>query len=223
MVRSTRHGFIIAAALVGCILAGIPSFAQEQETSAESRRTAKFGVKAGVNFSNLYISNVQNENLKMGENVGIFAKLPVARGISIQPELLYSNKGAKDTYNNFLQGQGEYRYNLNYLELPLLLVFNLTRNFSLSGGGYAAYLLSANVKDENNNGTINGVTNLNANNFNRVDYGLVGGASFDIGNITLGARYNYGLQTIGNTGSLSGELTKNSKNSVSTIFIGFAF
>lgn len=103
------------------------------------------------------------------------------------------------------------------------MVFNLTRNFSLSGGGYAAYLLSANVKDESNNGTINGITNLNADNFTRVDYGLAAGASFDIGNITLGARYSYGLQTIGNSGSLSGELTKNSKNSVSTIFIGFAF
>ncbi len=160
--------------------------------------------------------------MKIGANIGFYAKLPVVRGVSIQPELLYSSKGAKDSYANFAQGSGEYRFNLNYAEIPLLLVFNLTRNFSLSAGGYA-YLLSANVKDVNSNGTITGVTNLNADSFQRVDYGLVGGASIDIGNVTLGARYNYGLQTIGKSGSLSGDLTTNSKNSVGSFFIGFAF
>lgn len=100
MKRLTKQGFIVAMTMIGVILAGVQAFSQEQGTSA------KFGIKAGINFANLYISNVQNENLKMGESVGIFAKLPLTRGVSIQPELLYSNKGAKDTYNNILQGKG---------------------------------------------------------------------------------------------------------------------
>jgi hypothetical protein len=156
-------------------------------------------------------------------NAGFFAKIPIIRGISIQPELLYSNKGAKDKYSNLVQGSGEYRFNLNYIEVPLLMVFNLTRNLSVSGGTYAAYLISANVKDVNNNATITGATNLNTNNFNRFDYGLVGGVNVDIQKVTLGARYNYGLKSVGQSGSLSGDLTKNSKNSVATFFIGFAF
>lgn len=205
------------------VLIATSTFSQQQETSDEDELTPKFGIKGGVNFSNLYVKNVQNENVKIGANVGFFLKVPIIRGLSIQPELLYSNKGARDKYSNFAQGSGEYRFNLNYVEAPLLMVFNLTKNLSISGGAYAAYLISANVKDVNNDGTIVGVTNLNADNFQRFDYGLVGGVSIDIESFTIGARYNYGLQNVGKSGSLSGDLTSNSKNSVGTLFIGLAF
>ena len=206
-----------------CFITSRPLFAQEQEASGENGLTAKFGIKGGVNFSNLYIDNVQKENVKIGMNAGFFAKVPIIRGISIQPELLYSNKGARDRYSNSIQGSGEYRFNLNYVETPVLLVFNLTRNLNFSGGGYAAYLVSANVKDVNNDGTITGVTNLNADHFRRFDYGLVAGLGVDIQYITFGVRYNYGLRNVGLPGSLSGDLTVNSKNSVATFYIGFAF
>jgi hypothetical protein len=198
-------------------------YAQQQVTWNERGLTTKFGIKGGINFSNLYIDNVEKENLKIGVNAGFFAKIPIIRGISIQPELLYSNKGAKDRYSSSVRGSGEYRFNLDYVETPLLLVFNLTKNLSFSGGGYAAYLVSANVKDVNHDGTITGVTNLHSNNFNRFDYGLAAGLGIDIQKATLGARYNYGLRNVGLPGSLSGDLTTNSKNSVLTFFIGFAF
>ena len=199
------------------------TFAQEQVTATESVLTPKYGIKLGLNFANLYVDNVQNEYMKLGGFIGFFAKLPISKGLSFQPEILYTNKGSKLTYGNFVQGSGEYRFNLNYIEVPFLFVINLTSNFSVSAGGYVAYLASANVTDMRADGTVNGVTNLNENDFNRSDYGLVGGASIDIQRFTIGARYNYGLQNIGKTGSIAGDLTQNSKNSVASIFIGFAF
>lgn len=208
---------------MGVLMTGSAVYGQQQETSTGAAFAPKFGIKGGVNFANLYTSDVQDQNLKLGVNAGFYAKLPIAKGISIQPELLYSSKGAKNTYDNALQGKGEYRFNLNYIETPLLMVFNLTPNFNLNAGGYVAYLASANVKDMNSDGTITGVRDLNAENFHRFDCGLIGGLGVDIENVTFGARYNYGLQTIGQPGSLSGELTKNSKNSVATLFIGFTF
>ena len=150
-------------------------------------------------------------------------EIDVTKGFSIQPELLYSVKGAKDTYSNFIQGNGQYRINLGYIEMPLLAVINLAKNFNLLAGGYAAYLVSANVKDVDNTGSINGATTLNANNFQRWDYGLAGGLGFDIENFTIGARYNYGLSNIGKSGSLSGDLIKNSKNADLSIYVGFGF
>ncbi|HTJ50929.1 MAG TPA: porin family protein [Cyclobacteriaceae bacterium] len=221
MNKSIKHYCGIIA--ISCLIASSSLHAQEQVTWNERRLTTKFGIKGGVNFSNLYIDNVERENLKIGVNAGFFAKFPIVRGISIQPEILYSNKGAKDRYQSTVRGSGEYRFNLNYVETPLLLVFNLTKNLNINGGAYAAYLVSANVKDVNHDGTITGVTNLNSSNFNRFDYGLVAGVGVDIQKATLGARYNYGLKNVGLPGSLSGDLTSNSKNSVFTFFIGFAF
>ncbi|HEY8936891.1 MAG TPA: porin family protein [Cyclobacteriaceae bacterium] len=205
------------------MIASISTFAQQQQTSSESTITPKFGVKGGLNFANLYIDNVKDEHVKIGGNVGLFAKLPIVKGVSIQPEILYTSKGAKVHYDNVFQGTGEYRFNLNYVETPLIMVFNVTPNFSLSAGGYAAYLTSANIKNVKEDGTIKGVRNLNAEDFHRFDYGLVGGVSVDIQNFTIGARYNYGLQPIGKSGNLSKDLTQNSKNSAASIFIGLGF
>lgn len=61
-----------------------------------------------------------------------------------------------------------------------------TTSKSIHSGGYAAYPVYADIKDVRNNGNINGITDLNENNFNRWDFGLAGGVAFDIENFTLG-------------------------------------
>jgi hypothetical protein len=210
--------FTIGAAL----LIATAAVAQEQHTATESSLSPKFGIKGGINLSNLYVDDVKDENVKVGLNAGFFAKLPLTRGFSIQPELLYSNKGAKETYDNIL-GKGEYRFNLDYIELPVLAVINVGKNFNLHGGGYISYLAAVNIKDLDSDGTITNVKDLSAENFHRIDYGLVGGLGVDIQKFTIGARYNYGLREVGKSGSLSGDLTKNSKNSAINVYLGFAF
>ncbi len=193
--------------------------AQQQQTSTESHLTPKMGIKGGLNLSNLYVNDVKDENTKVGANAGVFVKLPVARGFSVQPEVLYSMKGSQLNYNNAL-GSGKYRFDLDYLEVPVAAVINITSNFNIHAGPYVAFLLSAKVKDVDQNGNINGVTELNKDNFQSTDYGLFGGVGFDIGTTSLGARYNYGLQEIGKPG-LSGNVTPNSKNSVLSFYISF--
>ena len=217
---STNLSIVLSCLFIFFSFAG---YAQEQEVSGEETLpTAKFGIKGGLNLANLYIDNVKDQNVKAGFVGGVFAKLPVSKGLSIQPELLYSNKGAQATYDNGIQGQGVYRFNLNYIELPLTLVVNVVKNFNIHFGGYAAYLASANVKNVQE-GTIIGVTDLNENDFNRFDYGLVGGLGLDVKRVGFGVRYNYGLRELGVPGTLAGELTKNSRNSSLSLYIAFAF
>jgi hypothetical protein len=197
--------------------------AQEQQTSTDSGLKTKFGIKGGLNLTNLYVDNSNDEHIKAGFNAGVFAKIPITKGFSIQPELLYSVKGAKETYSNFIQGDGEYRFNLGYVELPVLAVVNLAPNFNLHLGGYAAYLTNANVKNVDDNGSIDGATDLNTDKFKRWDFGLVGGLGFDIQNFTIGARYNYGLTGIGKSDNITGDLLKDSKNAGISVYVGFGF
>ena len=197
--------------------------AQEQQSAVESSISPKFGVKAGVNLANLYVDEVDDENMKLGLNLGLFAKIPLTRGLSIQPELLYSSKGAKLSYDNILLGEGEYRFNLNYVDLPVLAIINVAKNINIQAGGYVSYLASANIKDLESDGTINNIKELKADDFNRFDYGLVGGVGIDVQLFTLGVRYNYGLKEVGEAGSLSGRLTQNSKNSVISLYAGIGF
>jgi len=217
--RKLRNG-ILALGLGLLIAPGI--FAQEPQAAGEPVPTAKFGIKGGVNLTNLYVDNVKDENMKVGFNAGFFAKVPLSRVVSIQPELLYSQKGAKLTYDNIF-GSGEYRFNLNYVEVPVSVVFNVAKNLNLHVGGYASYLANANVKQVKDNGDNNTIADLNEDDFHRFDYGLLGGVGVDVDHFTIGARYNYGLHEIGKSGSLSGNATSNSKNSAINVFIGFGF
>jgi len=215
----------VKAFLVGIALTtvSVTASGQQQQTSMEPNLKAKFGIKGGFDLTSLYISDVSSEHMKPGFDAGVFAKLPLTRGFSIQPELIYSLKGAKDRYDNFIQGSGEYRFNLGYMEVPVLAVVNILPNFNLQAGGYAAYLVNANVKNVDQNGNIESATELNTGDFMRWDFGLIGGAAFDIENFTIGARYSYGLSQIGKNGNLSGDLTKNSKNAGVSIYLGFGF
>ena len=135
--------------------------AQEQQTSSESAMSTKFGIKGGLNLTNLHSDNFSDNHLKAGFNVGIFSKFRLLPDFPFNRNCCISVKGNKSDYNNFFEGSGEYRFNLGYVELPLLAVVNLTKNFSIHGGGYGAYLTNANIKDVNNNGNINGITDLN--------------------------------------------------------------
>src|SRR5258708_33515774 len=84
--------------------------AQQQQTSEESALATKFGIKGGLNLTNLSSDDVTDNHLKAGFNVGIFSKIPVTPGFSIQPELVYSLKGAKTIYNNFAEGSRQYMF-----------------------------------------------------------------------------------------------------------------
>lgn len=206
----------ISALILLLAIIASPSFAQDQNVT-------RFGVKGGVNFSNFRVDDVGDNNIKAGLNLGLFFKMPIAQAVAIQPELLYSSKGSKLEYNNFLQGEGEYRFNFNYLELPIMAVFSIGDNFNIQAGPYVAYLSSVNIKDMEEDGSIQGVKDLDESNFNRFDYGLAAGIGADFNGFTAGVRYNYGLNEVGESGSLSGQLLNNSKNSVATIFVGFGF
>lgn len=167
------------------------------------------GIKGGANFSTLYTQNVQDKNVKISGTFGLYTKQPLLPNLYIQPELIYSGKGSQVHYNSLL-GNSEYRFNLHYLEVPVALVAQVSPNFSIHGGGYASYLLNANIRKIRNWED----HDLNEDDFNRFDVGVLGGISFDGGGISIGARYDYGLKNIGKT-----EQLKNSKNSTVSLFL----
>jgi hypothetical protein len=204
------------------LLIGLVQFSFAQTTNEGGN--FRFGVKGGVNLSNLDTQNVESNNSLTGFNLGIFGKIPITESLAIQPELLYTTKGAKLTYNNyFVNGPAE--FNLNYIELPVLLVINITPNFNIHGGPYVAYLLDSNVTS-NVQGTFFDIqNNISNEDYNRFDTGLAVGLGFDIKHFGLGARYNYGLQKVGKERNFLGTnyTFPDGKNSVINLYLSYSF
>ena len=193
------------------------------DTYEEARPS--FGVKAGANFSNLYVKEVSDEKVRIGFNVGVYANLPVGSKIfSVQPELSYTTRGSRTTYDNAIMGRGGVNYNLNYLELPVMAVFTLGDYFNIHAGAYAAYLINANISSDGDLG--NYTHDLDEGQFNRFDYGPVVGIGFKTGlwggGLGGGVRYNYGLQRIADTQAAK-LLLGSSKNSALQIYLTLGF
>lgn len=184
-------------------------------TSAQAQeKTAAYGFKGGLNFSNLYTDTVDDNNVLTGFNAGLYAKFPITNKIAIQPEISYTTKGAEFVYNNAL-ANGTSKFNVNYIEVPVLLVVNLTDNFNIHAGPYAAYMVSGKTTSDSSFGSTR--RELDTDDFNKLDAGISGGLGIDLDVVNFGVRYNYGLTKIGKDNSF---LSSDAKNSVLNVYVG---
>lgn len=212
-----------ATTLVALTFFGLTSL-QAQDDNSE------VGIKGGVNFSNFYSDEVDDQDLRIGFQGGLFFKAGITDFFAIQPEVLFTQKGATTKYDNFATGEAEFTNKLNYLEIPVMGVINITDNFNVHAGPYFAYLLSASVENEAENDDFNFAEDLNEGDFERVDYGVGIGAGFEFETLRFGARYNYGLTEIGKEQSFSfdgseqtSDEMKDLKNATFSLFLGLSF
>ena len=185
--------------------------------------SARFGIKGGVNLSNMFTKDVTDKNTIIGFNGGLFLKMPLSSNFAFQPELIYTTKGSELDYNSFVSGRA--RFSLSYFELPLLAVINLTENINIHGGVYVAALSNVSIKNKSDINLFNFESELTKSDFEKYDYGLVVGAGFDFDKIGLGVRYDYGLKSVGKDRSFLGQSYRfpDGRNSTLQLYLAISF
>lgn len=197
-----------------------PFFSSQAQVSDSG---VSMGVKGGLNLSNLYSKDVDDTNVLVGFNAGLYVNAPINKVLSLQPELNFTTKGSEVAYNNIFDS-GERKFNLSYIEVPVLFKANFTPNFNAHFGPYFAFLVDANIKNESNSGSTS-MEEVDTDNLNKFDAGLSAGVGFDINNFGIGVRYNYGLTTVGKEQQV-GSVTYNpidAKNSNANIYLAYKF
>lgn len=184
------------------------------DANAQMNSNARYGIKGGFNASNLYVDDVNDENARYGFNAGLYGQIFASEVFAIQPELLYSTKGSKVEYSNIVNQT--VKYNLNYLDLPVLAVFKLGKAAEIHVGPYASYLLNANINYKGD--FVNGTDEIKKDNLKSYDYGLVGGFGLNFGAVQVGARYNYGLVKIADSNAAR-RMLGDSKNSCAQLYL----
>jgi hypothetical protein len=183
--------------------------------------TTEFGVKGGFNMSNFLSDDDEatDENILYGFNAGVYATLPISNFVAIQPEVLFTTRGSELEYDTEL-GSGNTKFKLNYIEVPLLVRVNITKNFNLQAGGYASYLVSSKVTGD---GAIDFEEEIDTDDLNKFDAGIVAGVGVDFSPISIGVRYNYGLTTIGKERTIAGETYRfpDAKNSNLSVYLSY--
>jgi len=183
--------------LVSAILAaGLPSLVSAQITAALPR----LGVTAGVNIAKISGDSINGAKNKTGFSIGVTAVVPMGSAFSFAPELVYTMKGAK-----FSDQSTDGSFKLNYIELPILLRYDIpvvgtTKPFLLAGPALA-FQTSCKVSAEEQGVTLSaGCNQFTDEDMKKFDTGAMfgGGVSFAVGGrlMSLGARYNLGLMDL---------------------------
>jgi hypothetical protein len=170
----------------------------------DNRDVLSFGLKAGLNMSNVWDTKGQDfvADPKYGLAGGAYVSLPIGKYLGIQPELMISQKG--------FQGSGSllgFSYSntrtTTFIDVPLLVQFKPIQYFTLLAGPQFSYLLK-----EKNVYTFGSNSVQQEEAFNNEDprnniMGFVVGADVNINMLVISARAAWDFQT-------------NNKNSVST-------
>lgn len=176
----------------------------------------KFGAKGGLNLANITGSDAGGSNMKAGFHVGAFVEIPIANKLIIQPEIHYSNQGAQQD-GSFEGFNFDAKFQLNYINVPVMFKYAITEKFFLEGGPYVGFLTSAKVEVD--------IAGIGSNSedvkelFKSTDFGLGIGMNYDFSDVIFAnVRYQVGLTQIGDSGE-----GDDIKNSVIQIGLGFRF
>ena len=144
-----------------------------------------YGVKAGFNASTFTGNDVSNPKFHPSFHVGGFVNFLISEKITIQPEVLFSGKGAGFT-------GGSYR--LGYVNVPVLVQYNDPSGFFAEVGPQAGLNVSAKSK-------VNGQSTDEGRLFKSADFSWVAGLGYKmVRGFGVGARYDFGFYNVANSG-----------------------
>lgn len=155
-------------------------------TSNAQAQHVNIGIKGGLNLYNINNSNGVEYDTKAGLHLGLMGHIHLAKQIAFQPELVYSDQGAKYT-----SGGTVTKINLSYVNVPLLIQYMFDNGFRLEAGPQVGFLVSAKSKT-------NDVKTDIKNNLKAVDvaFGLGVGYVHPSTGFGVDARYNIGVTNV---------------------------
>ena len=185
---------------MACLAGLAPTVASGQEIT--------LGIKGGLNVSNLSVDAPEDPDFAFDSQTdflfGAFAQFGIGSKFAIQPEVFYSQNGAK-TKND----DPSIKLNLNYIRVPVLLVARLSSRESpmypiLYAGPQVAFETRCQVTGEEDGVSVTFDCDSpeldDALQTKTTDFGLVFGGGLEILysrlTVQLDARYNLGLTNL---------------------------
>lgn len=186
-----------------------------------------FGAKAGLNLANIGGADATKDSLgadpdmKLGLALGGYATFDFGLPVLIQPEVLFSQKGYKidvseDFFGETLSIAGA--IGLNYLDINLLAVYPINDQISVFAGPSLGQFLSGKseltVEIGGESDTVE--EDIESDDMNGMDYGLIIGGGYNLGMLSVEARYSLGLKK-----AINEDLDM--KNNVIQVMVGYSF
>ncbi len=179
------------------------------------------GFKIGMAVANMHGDDVEDfgQEAKTGLCAGGFIGFGLGNIVTVQPEILYTQKGIKAVDDG-----GWARFKIDYLEMPVVLKFTMPIQGTIKPyvmtGPYFAYNISAKlaIGDDQNR-----IERDMSDAVKDIDFGTVFGGGIDfelpVGKIVFDFRYGLGMITIDEPNGEQADV----KNDAFSLTLGYAF
>jgi len=220
----------VRSLIIVCVLTAVAS-------SPAVAGNTSFGIKAGLDATTITDNPTSWDpdlELKTGMAAGAFLIYQFNDWLSIQPELLYSQRGVTTRLLDYMGVDVDLTASFDYVEIPLLLVYTVPLQASIRPTLYAgpvlSYMLSSEVDISawllSASADIGSITHVN-------DFGGIIGAGFrwvvGSGMVTFDIRYQRGFTNVITSGDfeINGDTqvieADDIKNQGFAFLLGYAF
>ena len=210
---------VVKAIIVGFCLIG--SGIIHSQTDVDRRDQLIFGLKAGVNYSNVYDEHGQDFQAdgKAGFAGGAFLSIPIGTYLGVQPEVMVSQKGFQGS-GSFFTTPYTYSNTTTFIDLPVLVAFKPSPYVTLLAGPQYSFLVN---ERRNFNSEFYTFEEFQENEIDNVRKNILGfqlGADFNINHVVISPRAGWDFQTNHGDGTSS---TPRYKNQWLQLTLGYRF
>ncbi len=184
--------------------------AQEGSNETDNREKFQFGLKAGLNYSNVYDEQGEEfeADAKFGFVGGLFMAIPIGKYLGIQPEILISQKGFRG-HGVILGNPYSFNRTTTYIDVPLQFMLKPSEFITILAGPQFSYLMNQRDVFTSSSNSYEQEQEFKQDNIRKNVFGVVGGFDINLRHITLGARAACDLQTNAGDGTSSTPRYKN--------------
>jgi hypothetical protein len=186
-------------------------------TARAEEPSVAFGIRGGLNLATFHGDDVSFDGVEPKNRTGFcggaFVAIPLGQSFLIQPEVLYSQKGAK-----YEEAGETFALKFDYVEVPLLFKARLGSGGakpSLFAGPAVAFKIRSRLEAD-------GEEEEEAEELKSTDFGIVAGVGLDLaagsGSFVIDARYTWGLTRLDDSSDEA-----DVKSGVWSFSVGYAF
>lgn len=190
-----------------------------QDSDLDAREKFTFGIKAGINYSNVWDEKGQDFNADpiVGFAGGLFFGVPIGMYLGFQPEVLVSQKGFTGT-GTLLGSPYSFKRVTTYLDVPLLLQVKPASFITVLVGPQYSYLLNEKNEYTFGSNSVAQEQQFNNDNIRKNTLGFVAGLDINITHVVVSGRVGWDFQSNNGDGT---SFTPRYKNQWLQFTLGF--
>ncbi|HLP13426.1 MAG TPA: porin family protein [Flavobacteriales bacterium] len=186
-------GRIVLTGIIGLFFV----FSVRAQNENDFGKNIHFGLKAGVNSSNVYDEQGNDfvADAKLGYVAGAFITIPMGKFLGIQPEFLFITKGFKAT-QRYLDNIYGFKRTTSHFDIPVQLQIKPLDMITIVAGPNFSFLLAREDEFSDESSSTYTLREEFANdNIRKNTVGFLGGLDLNFNHWLVGGRAGWDLQT----------------------------